>query len=562
MANNALIQTGLNLAKSTDTNQGIGDAFRQGAALIDDQIRQNRRDRNEQEDREWLQKRRADQEELFKLGMEKKLMQYNEDKAAIYAEIDGAIERGDLSGPDYDAYKQNRDKWWKDSANQIKAQKDLVKVREKVKQVGAAEKNWPNILEMSKGVTISDSSPEAQKMDMAIDRWSEKNGGTPPPVVNHGGKFYFEIPTADGEDVVRIPLKGASEAKLPSDYLGQYEEPVTFDEMQGRFMGANPEMDVRLRQGLGTKQDLAKMEQWFDQQIQNPAQITELADSLILEIGGEADLAAMGIKDKTGDGLTKDDLDLDGSGVPGDSPEEKKIMRELFKTVMSGTYDKEQLWEKNDNSEFEAVQVDTYNAFNAVHASGGNLNSLLRLPNVFDIQVQADKGQAVIFMGDNRDEKNAFIVPVDENGNVTPEGFDKLADKFKLVDINPNKDGDNIEDDEEVVETPTVEETDAENVDSTVLGEDQEVQTQRDLYQEEATGQAPIAINNSNFKDIKGVSQDMHNKVINALVGIRINKDNLPKIKEVIKGLKGKQFYNKQRNAIMEHIERLIKEGS
>ena len=558
MADNILVQSGRRLSQQSDISGDFGKSFAEGSKLIDDQIRQNRKDRESAEDREWQLKRREQSDQLFEAGLESKMMTYNAEKAAVFSEIDSAIERGDLSGPDYELYQQNRGKWWKDQANQIKAQKDLVKVREKVKKVAAAEKNWGNILQINESLTPSNSGPKAQQMNYALSAWQKKNGQVPPPVVNEGGKLYFEIPTADGQDVVRIPLDRATSAKGPEDIMEDYEDRITFQDLQGKFLDQNDALTRRLNDGTATHDDLAAMETWFDKQIRNEAQVEELTDSLIQQLGGDVDMEALGIVDKTGNGLTKDDIDLDGSGIPGDSFEEKKIMKELFKSITSAQYG-EQLYDKNDQGTFTEPQVTTYNAFAELYGSGGSsLNALQSLPGVHSFQVTKDGTQAAIFIGDNRDEKTAFMVPL-ENGAITPEGLDLLARKFELTDIRPDK-GDNIED-EEVVETPTVEETDAENAEETVVGEETEVQDQQELYQEEVTGQAPIAINNSNFKGIKGVSQAMHNKVINALVGIRITKDNLPKIKEVIKGLKGKQFYNKQRNAIMEHIERLIKEG-
>ena len=554
MADNILVQSGRRLSQTVDTTADYGKAFSEGSKIIDDQIRQNRKDQQQREDREWQLKRREKQDALFQAGMESKLTQYNADKAAVFAEIDAAIERGDLSGPDYDLYKQNREKFWKDSANQIKTQQDLVRVREKVKKVGAAEQNWPNILEFSKGVTISDSSPEAQQMDYAIDAWAKNNGASPPPVVERGGKYYFEIPTADGQDVVRIPLDQASKAKSPQDYLGQYNEPVAFQDLQARFDRQFEDIAIRIEGGNGTKADLDKMGVWFDKQIQNPEQLTELVDSLVQEIGDNADLEALGLKDKTGDGLSKDDLDLDGSGVAGDSPKEKEILKQLFGVIMGEG--KDQLWDKNNEGEFTEAQVNTYNAFAGIKASGGKLDSLVSLPQVFDVQINAEKGQGVIFLGDKRDEKSAFIVAVDANGNITPDGYKKLATKLGLVNVKPQK-GDNITDKDPVVKTPETTAT------TSVLGAGQEVQGGPTLEgttnQIQSENTPTIAISNSNFgnEPIPGLPKRFdYNKVINALVGTEINAQNLPAIKEKVRGTVGNRD---QLNAIMKHIEGLVR---
>ena len=560
MANNALIQSGQRLHTEQGQQANIGDAFREGQQLITDQIDKNLKFERDAEDREYLTKRRQDEEQLRGINLEKSITQYQEEKGAYFSVIEEGLATGRLNPIDYAGFTENREAWWKDKANQLKFFEDSPELKKSLAAAEKAEANWPKLMEFTGSVSISDSSPEAQKMDLAISAWSKNNGATPPPIKTIDGKDYFVIPSADGKEEVKIPVDQAGTATQPSDIYGQYNEKVTFEGFQADLMKAYPGVDKRFRQGLATKDDLAQMNQWFDKQVQNNEQLIELADSFIQSLP-DADFEAMGISDINDDGkITGADLDLNGDGtIDG---EELKGMRGLFGEVVSGFYGQEQAYQKEGTGQFTEAQVNTYNAFDGIKKSGGSLNSLLSLPGVFDIQIQADKGQGIIFLGDSRKEANAFIVPVDAQGRITQEGYAKLAAKFKLTDINPNNSGDNITEDGNGNVTVT-QGTPENTLSTTVLGEGQVVQggptAEGTVNQIQSEITPTIAITNANFgnEPIKGLPKRFdYNKVINALVGTQISADNLDEIKETLSVVPMKSH---ERTIVLKYIEGLVR---
>ena len=449
MANQALIQSGLNLAKATGKTLSPTDAFSEGAKAIQDEIIKNEDRAYTLKKREYEMARLEDEKFLREQNVERGMMQYEAEKGAAFAAIDEAIKQGTLSPVDYQGFLNNREAWWKDQANRLKTAQDLPTIKANIKLASEAEGNWGNILGFAQGVNISDSSGQAQRTDMAIDRWSKENGATPPPIEEVDGQLQYVLPSADGSEKVYIPLKNAARAQSASDIYGQYAERMTFSGVQADFISAQPQLDQIMRNGRGTADTLNQAISYFEQKLESPEQMVELVDDLLMTPG--VDKTALGIKEAG-------DIDANGNGVIDGN--EREVLKEVFKSVLSAHYG-EQDFDRQGLNNYTPEQVATFNAINEIGTSGGaNLTALQSLPGVFDIQIQRDQGRAVLFLGDNRREQNAYIVELDENGNLTQDSFMKLQRKFGYVDLDPKQE-DPIEETpaEEVVEEEVQEET-------------------------------------------------------------------------------------------------------
>ena len=437
MADNALIQSGQNLAQASSQIADISGAINKGQEIVQDQIDKNLKRDQEAEDREWTMKRRANQEQLMEMDLEQKINQYQADKGAYFQLIEDAQERGLMEIPDYEGYKADRDAWWKENASKIKlATGDEAALRGRLDMAAKGEENWQNVVNWSKNATISDSSPEAQKIDLAVDNMAKR--GLQPKIITEGGKDYYELIGADGEKI-KVSVDKLAQAE-DGNIAGDYNEPVTFDGFQARFMGSNPEIDKRLRQGQGTKEDLAKMNQWFDAELQNSTQLFELADSFLAKVPN-ADFAAMGIKDIDGDGgITSADLDTNQDGEIDDN--EKKQFRKLFEEITTQAYGQKQVYEQQSEGEYEPIVRQTYDAFAAIKANNGRIDSLLQLPNVQNIQYKAaEEGhppQARIQHVKNGKVVD-LIVETTADGTITPKGYQQLAYALNLQDVKAGK---------------------------------------------------------------------------------------------------------------------------
>ena len=540
MADNILVQSGKRMHDQLATQPDLGGSFREGAKLVQGQIDSDLKRKQDAEDREYLTKKRSDEEFLREMDIDKKVTAYQAEKGAYFDMIQEGIDSGRLDSIDYAGFTENREAWWKDKANQLKFFADEPGLKESLENAELAEGNWPNILKFTDVVSISDSSPDAQKMDLAISAWGKENGATPPPIKTIDGKDYFVLPSADGQEEVKIPVKGAGKAQGPEDLYGSYNEKITMEGFQKDLMKALPGVDKLFRTGQATQNELAQVNQWFDKKIANNEQLIELADSFIQGLP-DADFEAMGISDINNDGqVTGADLDLNGDGTIDGN--ELKGMRDLFKEVMTGFYDKEQLFQKNEESTFTREQVQTQNAVSTV--VNGNINGLVDLPGVSSFTFN-DKGTKVrLNIGTG---KNAEVFDLDiANGSLTEGALDLLKRKFNWVSEDPIVD-------DGTPDNPIVNpEVKGESVVSNQTG----VQTTQ--YSSENTG--TIALNSQNFgnEPIPGLPKRFdYGGITNLLVGTAINLDNLEGIKTKLKS-KG-TLRSHEITIVMKHIEKLLK---
>ena len=453
MADNALIQSGLNLAKATAAANSPSNAFAEGVKAVRDEITKNEDRAFQLKKREYEMARLEDEKFLREQNIERGLMQYEAEKGAAFAAIDEAIKQGTLSPVDYQGFLNNREAWWKDQANRLKTAQDLPTIKANLKLASTAEANWQNVLGFAQGVNISDSSGQAQRMDMAIDRWAKENGTTTPPIEEVDGQLQYVLPSADGSEKVYIPLKNVGRAKGAQDIYGQYNERKTFSGVQANFISSKPQLDQIFRNGRGTQQQLNQAIAFFEQQIESPEQLTELLDDLLMTPG--VDKEALGIKEAG-------DIDANGNGIIDGN--ERDVLKSVFSSVLSAHYG-EQDFDRPGNNNYTEAQVQTYNATNELLASQGtNLNALQSLPGVFDTQIDRENNRAILFIGDDRNERNAYVLELDpETGAITPNAFDKLRRKFGYVDLNPQAENEPVAEEtpaeDTVVEETPVEET-------------------------------------------------------------------------------------------------------
>lgn len=522
MANQALIQSGLNLAKSVSQEPDIGGAFAEGAQIITDQIEKNADTAFQNKKREYELARLEDEKFLREQNVERGMMAYEAEKGATFAALDEGIKNGSIDPVDYEGFIQNREEWWKDQANRLKTAQDLPKIKQNLKLASTAEANWPNILQFAQGVNISDSSGEAQQMDMAIDRWSETNGATPPPIREQDGELVYVIPTIDGQEEVYIPLKNAGRAKSASDVYGQYSERTTFSGVQADFISSQPQLDQIFRDGKATEQSLNSAMRFFESRVTDPMQMIELADDLLMTPG--IDKEALGLSEAA-------DLDANGDGqISGD---EMNKFKELFGAVLEAQYG-EQDFSRQGNNNYTPEQVGVYNAMNQIAQNPTNLNALLRLPNVFDIQQDPDNGRAVIFIGDSRKEQNAFVI----EWPLTEQSFQKLQDKFGYVDVNPQ---------EEKIEDPATDETPTE-----------EVQNVQETPAEQPVEQAPSKRRGRTRGETKTAKQKTLEKYDNDPEKVQTRIDELKDLKSK-RGRRGRGWNAKLANELRD-LENALKE--
>ena len=396
----------------------IGGAFAAGSKLITDQIQKNIETDRADEDRKYELERRQDEEFLRKQSLEQQQVAYNAKKAAYFDQITQAREKGLISTEAYTEAIANREEFWKDQTKALKLGVDSVSLSRRLKSAAGAEANWGKALDFSSNVAISDSNPEAQKIDNAITGWGKENGATPPPIVSIEGKDYFEIPSPDGEEPVRIAVDTMNSLERDSQLFGQYAKPVDMKLFQADFLAQRPEIINRLAKGEGSGADLAEIGKWFDTKIESPIQVRELAEDLFMQTGFDA--TKYNIQDVDGDGkITAADLDVNKDGEIDAS--EGRIVKEVFQDIIKAKYP------GNDFSGRTQAQKQVTQTIDYV-AQGGNPTALVGLPGVFDVTIK--DGVAYAHMGKDRSEKNAFAIPLNADGTVSADGIAKL--KLKL----------------------------------------------------------------------------------------------------------------------------------
>lgn len=289
-----------------------GESFSEGFDLVTTQIDKNRKESQEKEDRAYMLKKRARDEDLAEMDYEKKNMMYQAEKGETFKIIDDGIESGLLKAADYSGYQNNREAWWKDQANQLKLYEDIgdkASFRTRISSAIKGEEAWSGLAEGSKGLSISDSSGEAQNIDLAIDRWHEKSPDSAPPIITKGGIDYFEIPNADGSGTVQIAVDKVASGD-PSKVYGDYEEPITVEGVR-TSIGDDPVLGDMIR---GQYANDEAVKNYLRQKVSSPEgeldkiKLKEVVNSLALD---GLDLQDYDVVDTNNDGeINKDDITL------------------------------------------------------------------------------------------------------------------------------------------------------------------------------------------------------------------------------------------------------------
>ena len=322
MANQALIQSGKALYDQSAEQVDYAGAFAEGSKMVTDQIKENTRQQREAEDREYELRKMQDEEQLRKIGLEQKIEAYQQAKAVDVNVIQNAFDAGLLKEADYPGYTLGGTNWIKDQANQLKIienEGDLATLRSRLKGVTAAKQNFGALLDYATTTSISDSSPQAQKIDMALDAWREK-GGELPNIVTEGGEDYFVIPSADGQEDIKLPVNKLS-GDNPQSVYGEYNEMADFNTTMADWQSSNPKLYDKLVQGTATKGDIDGIGYWFLEQVKNnPVKSKEILDSFFISSGitpGSEIAQELGVTDQNGDGkITSADIrDVDMAEV-------------------------------------------------------------------------------------------------------------------------------------------------------------------------------------------------------------------------------------------------------
>ena len=316
MADQQLIQSGRNLYAAQSEQVDYGGAFQEGADLIQNQIDDNLKRKQAAEDREYELDKRRQESQLREIGLEQKIMAYNEDKNATFGLLEQAFETGALKKADYPGYEQMGKDWLKDQANQFKLLEDSggkEALKSRVNGVVNGRNNWQNVVGFSQSSSISADSPNAQKIDYAIEAWA-RNSDNPPPTQTIDGQDYFVLPSADGTEEVKIPVDKLGKAGQLSDITGEYAEMKDFSTTMADWSASNPGVYKRLSAGTATQTDIAGIGNWFASNVKSDVQKQELADSFFISSGitpGSEIAQQLGVSDVNNDGqITSQDIDV------------------------------------------------------------------------------------------------------------------------------------------------------------------------------------------------------------------------------------------------------------
>lgn len=341
--NQALVQSGKALYDQQAQLPDIGGSFAEGSKMIKDQIEANQKKKQEAEDREYELKRRGREEQLRELDLDAKITAAQEEMGVYTNSIQQALDLNLLDGAAYDSFPQDRQAWWKDMGNRQKFFSDagdFETFKKRIDTAIQAEGNWGAAVQTATNATISDSSPEAKKMDAAVEFWHKQNPNTPPKIENVNGNDYFVLPDPSdptNEDA-QVLIKVSDVAGNPEGYLGEYDEISTMDGVMANLVSSDLYKD--LDAGYA---DPAAVSQFFDQHVTTGIQGKELADSLYVTTG--IDLSEVQINEiATGVGvelgedgkLDSSDFDLNNDGqITG---AEKAKLRAVFEGMVEAQF--------------------------------------------------------------------------------------------------------------------------------------------------------------------------------------------------------------------------------
>ena len=444
MAWNELIQSNLRLQKGQLESQGAGaEGFAEGAQLITDQIDKNQKAEVQARKDELEIKRLEDLEKSREIAFDQQLTQATEKKNAYFDLLDEAHAKGLISKEVYTLSQEKREAWWKDQAKAHKHGADSAGLKKRMEKVLAGEQNWANAVKLSKAATISGSSAEAQKLDLAIEAYSRENGGTPPPVRNINGKDFFVIPYVDPvtgeESEVTVSVDIMSQEDLTEEGLfGAYDKITTMGSAINGFKESHADLIDRFNNNEATQNDVATIGRYYDQNINTPTKKREYANSVFTETSfdTEAFLEEYPNIDISGgddpEKLDAGDIEM-MDGKPGFSPEEDAILKQIFEDSITGDFDEEQQFNSPGYTSAEEAAYRTINTLDqdasAIHAlSDVGLNYTINRGKGGDpTNLTVEIGGKTVTLEFQRDEEGKVIIdPASGMPKLTPGSITTL----------------------------------------------------------------------------------------------------------------------------------------
>ena len=458
MASNALIQSNIRLtgAQEEAANAGAG-AFAEGAGLITDQIEKNRKaDIQAQKDALELN-RLADAEVKRKTAMEEQLVEAQEKKNAYFELLDEAHVKGLISKEVFALSQEQRDAWWKDQAKAYKHGADSKTLKKRLDKVLAGEKNWQNAVKFAQSAVISESSPDAYKLDLAIELYSRENGASPPPVKEIDGVDHFVLtyidPVTNEQEEVTVPVDQMVNMQSEEGLFGSYDKITTMGTAINGFDDSHKEVIDRFNSGKATDNDVATIGRYYDANIDTPQKKREYANSVFTSTTFDSetflkDNPTVSTEHGDPDKLDVEDIEM-MDGQPGFSPEEDAILRQIFQDSITGQYGEEQEY---NNPGYTKEQETGFRVINALNRDASDLNVLTQYGGSYTIN-RTSKG--VITDGTVKIGDREFQVQfqTDENGEIkigenglpmlTQGSIDSLEGPLQYKDLSEHFPGSN-----------------------------------------------------------------------------------------------------------------------
>ena len=436
MADNTLIQSGKQLYDQQAAGVGQNSkAFQEGKQMINDQLDKNIKDQRADEKHKLEVKALEQQEQLREMGIEEKIMMKEAQTQERIGLLERAIEQKLIDPVDYPEYQKQGDDWLKDQTTQLKLigkEGGAVKLEGRIENAIGARENFQNIAGFAASETPGGDSPYAKELDFAIEQMAKDGSQT--GFVTEDGVDYVTIPNpGDPKNPYKISAEKFKNAKSLKDLTGEYTESKSFSTALADWKTGNGKVFQRLSTGTGTSADVASIGNWFSANATTPNQQQELLDTFFtssgITLGSELALN-LGLEDKDKDGkLTANDVD------PAD-------FAEVFTGAVMAEY------EISDDQQGDTIAQDAIDkklgqgkyapkkpgdkvaqTSKVIDAGASNFNALVNLPGVFDVQIAGDGTTGVLYLGKDRNEKNAFTIEM-KDGVPTQAGLDKLKQKF------------------------------------------------------------------------------------------------------------------------------------
>ena len=442
MADNTLIQSGRDLYRSRGEQVDYAAAFAEGEQMITDQIDKNRQRKQAEEDRAQVLKDRERNNMLRDMELEEQLTEAAASKGEYFRVVQQLQDRGLIEIPNVALWNTDRDSWYKDESNRLKLAEtagDLEAVRTRLNNVINGEKNWDKIVNWSKGATISDSSPEAQQIDLAVE-FMVQNGMKPKPITKDG-RDYFQLTTATGE-IIEIPVDrfGAEDGNI----AGEYDTPASISGLMADFESQNPGISQLLEGRQLTPEIIEqmpiireKMNLWLNNYLDTDVKIQEVANTLFQRTGfNPVDFAeqfpnAEIVTDQFGNQVLDTDKNTEGIQTEG----AREIIKEMFQG-MYGVQDQQPVKtaaEIKDELDIEKKKADIAH----VRAKANEINQKLNLDQdaiqqrieVYNRYLETGDLQDIIaFEGISSIKKNkddVWIITYDDNTEFEAGSGDK-----------------------------------------------------------------------------------------------------------------------------------------